>query len=106
MAVNSDHVHLFIKYTPKYSVSYISKMIKGRSSRMLRKEFPHLKKCVVTICGLRVVTTVLWALGGTWLRSIFPRIIHINIIGNNSKTLYRPGTICTGYTVTYAQLAK
>jgi putative transposase len=43
-AVNPDHVHLFIKYPPKYSVSYISKMIKGRSSRVLRKEFPHLKE--------------------------------------------------------------
>jgi len=40
MAVNPDHVHLFIKYPPKYSVSYISEMIKGRSSRVLRKEFP------------------------------------------------------------------
>jgi len=44
MAVNPDHVHLFIKYPSKYSVSYISKMIKGRSSRVLRKEFPHLKE--------------------------------------------------------------
>jgi len=31
MAVNPDHVHLFIKYPPKYSVSYILKMIKSRS---------------------------------------------------------------------------
>ncbi|MEA3293471.1 MAG: IS200/IS605 family transposase [Euryarchaeota archaeon] len=44
MAVNPDHVHLFIKYPPKYSVSYISKMIKGRSSRVLRKEFVYLKE--------------------------------------------------------------
>ena len=43
MAVNPDHVHIFIKYPSKYSESYISKMIKGRSSRVLRKEFPHLK---------------------------------------------------------------
>jgi putative transposase len=43
MAVNSDHVHLFIKYPPKYSVSFIAKRIKGRSSKVLRKEFPHLK---------------------------------------------------------------
>ena len=47
MTVNPDHVHLFIKYSPKYSVSYISKMIKGRSSRVLRKEFPHLKEWCV-----------------------------------------------------------
>ncbi len=39
-----DHVHLFIKYPPKYSVSYIAKRIKGRSSRELRKAFPHLKE--------------------------------------------------------------
>jgi len=32
MAVNSDHAHLFTKYPPKYPVSYISKIIKGRSS--------------------------------------------------------------------------
>jgi len=37
-------VHIFIKYPSKYFVSYISKMIKGRSSRVLRKEFPYLKK--------------------------------------------------------------
>jgi len=44
MAVNPDHVQIFLKYPPKYSVSYISKMIKGISSRVLRKEFPHLKE--------------------------------------------------------------
>ncbi|MFB0532774.1 MAG: IS200/IS605 family transposase, partial [Desulfatiglandales bacterium] len=31
MAVNADHVHLFIKYPPKYSLSWIAKRIKGRS---------------------------------------------------------------------------
>jgi len=44
MAVNADHAHLFVKYPPKYSVSYIAKRIKGRSSRELRKAFPHLKE--------------------------------------------------------------
>ncbi len=44
MAVNADHVHLFVKYPPKYSVSYIAKRIKGRSSRELRKTFPHLRE--------------------------------------------------------------
>ncbi|MCD4806234.1 MAG: transposase [Methanococcoides sp.] len=47
MGVNLDHLPLFIKCPLKYSVSYISKMIKGRSSRVHRKEFPHLKEC----CG-------------------------------------------------------
>jgi putative transposase len=44
MAVNCDHVHLFIQYPPKYSVSYMAKRIKGRTSRMLRKQFPELKE--------------------------------------------------------------
>ena len=41
-AVNVDHVHLFIKYPPKCSVSCIAKRIQRRSSRELRKAFPHL----------------------------------------------------------------
>jgi len=45
MAVNMDHVHLFIhKYPPKYSVSGITKRIKGRSSKLLRDRFPQLKE--------------------------------------------------------------
>ena len=44
MAVNVDHVHLFFQYPPKYSVSFIAKKIKGRSSRILRQEFPHLRE--------------------------------------------------------------
>jgi putative transposase len=34
LAVSVDHVHLFIKYPPKYSVSWIAKRIKGRSSEV------------------------------------------------------------------------
>ena len=44
IAVNCDHVHLFIQYPPKYSVSFIAKKIKGRSSRVLRQAFPELKE--------------------------------------------------------------
>jgi len=43
MAVNIDHVHIFFQYPPKYSLSFIAKKIKGRSSRILRQEFPHLR---------------------------------------------------------------
>ncbi len=44
MAVSVDHVHLFIEYPPKYSVSFIAKRIKGRSSRESCEAFPHLKE--------------------------------------------------------------
>ena len=37
MAVNPDHEGLFIKCLPKYSASYLSNMIKRRSSRELKK---------------------------------------------------------------------
>ena len=43
-AVSKDHIHLYISYPPKLSVSEIVKSLKGRSSRKIQQEFPHLKK--------------------------------------------------------------
>ena len=42
--VSKDHVHLYISYPPKYSVSDMVKWFKGRSSRRLQDEFPQLGK--------------------------------------------------------------
>ena len=42
--VSKNHVHLYISYPPKLSVSEIMKRIKGRTSRRIQDEFPHLKK--------------------------------------------------------------
>ena len=42
--VNLGHLHLFIKYPPKYSVSYISKIVEVRSAKVPRKESPRLNK--------------------------------------------------------------
>ena len=42
--VSKDHVHVHLEYPPKLSISSIVKQLKGRSSRILQKEFPHLKK--------------------------------------------------------------
>jgi len=42
--VSKDHIHIHLEYPPKLSVSSIAKQLKGRSSRILQKEFPHLKK--------------------------------------------------------------
>ena len=41
---NIDHVHLFIEYPPKYSVSFIAKNIEGRLSMIMERNFPHLKE--------------------------------------------------------------
>jgi len=39
-----DHVHLFISAYPDITVHQIIKAFKGRSSNLLRKEFPELLK--------------------------------------------------------------
>ncbi len=42
--VSKDHVHMHIGYPPKVSMSYIMKSIKGRTSSLLQKEFPAIRK--------------------------------------------------------------
>ena len=44
MEVMPDHVHIFASAMPKFSPSYIYKMLKGISGRRLFKEFPELKQ--------------------------------------------------------------
>ena len=39
-----DHVHVFVSAIPKISISYIAKMTKGISGRLLLKEFPEISK--------------------------------------------------------------
>ena len=57
--VSKDHVHLHIEYAPKLSVSEILKQLKGRSSRILQREFPQLQE--------RYWGRHLWATGyGAW----------------------------------------
>ena len=42
--VSKDHVHMHIEYPPKLSISELMKRLKGRSSRLLQQEYPHLQK--------------------------------------------------------------
>ena len=44
MEIASDHVHLLVEYDPQHSISQVAKAFKGRSSRILRQEFPELLK--------------------------------------------------------------
>ena len=39
-----DCVHVFVSAIPKISISYIAKMLKGISGRLLLKEFPEISK--------------------------------------------------------------
>ena len=44
LAIQPDHVHLFIRANPYTLPSDIPRLIKGHSSHDLREEFPSLKK--------------------------------------------------------------
>ncbi|GHO77892.1 hypothetical protein KSD_56630 [Ktedonobacter sp. SOSP1-85] len=39
-----DHVHLLVSVDPQFGIHRLIKLIKGRSSRVLRQEFPALKR--------------------------------------------------------------
>ena len=39
-----DHIHLFVSSHPKLSISYIVKMMKAISGRLLMREFPEIEK--------------------------------------------------------------
>ena|ERR1039457_1925054 len=39
-----DHVHLLVEVDPQFGIHHLVKLIKGRSSYLLRNEFPWLKK--------------------------------------------------------------
>lgn len=42
--VISDHIYMHVEYSPKQSVSFLVKQMKGRTSRKLQQEFPTLRK--------------------------------------------------------------
>ncbi len=43
--MSKDYVHMLIGYPPRISISDLVKRLKGRTSRMLQREYPSLKKC-------------------------------------------------------------
>ena len=44
LEVMPDHVHLLGSRDPQFGIHWLVKLIKGRSSRLLRQEFPVLKR--------------------------------------------------------------
>ena len=42
--VSQDHVHMLVSIDPSTSISKLVQYLKGKSSRKLQQEFPHLKK--------------------------------------------------------------
>lgn len=44
LEIAPDHVHLLVEYDSTHSIGQVAQAFKGRSSRYLRQEFPHLLK--------------------------------------------------------------
>ena len=42
--VSAEHIHLHLSCPPELAVSKIVQYLKGRSSRLIQQEFPHLRK--------------------------------------------------------------
>jgi putative transposase len=60
LEVMPDHVHLLVGCDPQFGIHRLIRLIKGRSSRLLRQEFPRLRSrlptlwtnsCFVATCG-------------------------------------------------------
>jgi putative transposase len=49
LEIRPDHVHLFVEADPTLSVAEIVNRFKGRSSRLMRTEFPALRSRLPTL---------------------------------------------------------
>jgi putative transposase len=49
LEVMPDHVHLLVNVDPQFGIHRLMKLIKGRSSRLLRQEYPHLTTRMPTL---------------------------------------------------------
>jgi len=47
--VMPDHVHILVSIDPQFGIHSLVKLMKGRSSRLLRQEFPKLKSRLPTL---------------------------------------------------------
>lgn len=59
LEIMPDHVHLLVDCDPQLGINTLVRRIKGRSSRVLRDEFPSLKRRIPTLwTNAYFVTTV------------------------------------------------
>ena len=49
LEIMPDHVHMLVEVDPQFGIHKLVKRIKGRSSRILRDEFPWLKSRIPTL---------------------------------------------------------
>lgn len=75
MAIEEDHVHLFLSAPPKYAPSRIAQILKSISAREIFKEFPQLRR-------------QLWA-GELWGDGYFVRSVGDNVTAEIIKHYIR-----------------
>jgi putative transposase len=44
LEVDKDHVHLFLSFPPRYSLSAVVRLLKAVSAKEIRDEFPEVRK--------------------------------------------------------------
>jgi putative transposase len=49
LEVMPDHVHILVGVDPQFGIAKLIRYLKGRSSRLLRQEFPWLKSRLPTL---------------------------------------------------------
>ena len=49
MEIMPDHVHILLEINPQYGIHKAVKFIKGKTSRILREEFPWLRSRIPTL---------------------------------------------------------
>lgn len=49
MEIMPDHVHLLVGVDPQFGIHRLVRLMKGRSSRFLRQEFPWLRSRIPTL---------------------------------------------------------
>jgi putative transposase len=49
LEVMPDHVHMLVEVDPQFGIHRLVKGLKGRSSHVLRREFPELRKRLPTL---------------------------------------------------------
>ena len=49
LEIMADHVHLLVECDPQYGIHSLIKLIKGRSSSLIRQEFPKVKSRMTTL---------------------------------------------------------
>lgn len=58
LEIMPDHVHLLVEVDPQYGINQLIKQLKGATSRILRQEFPWLKRLPTLWTNSYFVATV------------------------------------------------